>query len=61
MSHIVQKLGLLLFSEQINRSGVELESCSNLTSKHHHVFMRLLADYKTPLAAGGLSILGFLV
>lgn len=53
MSHIVQTLGTPLFCQQINGSGVKLETCRALTSKHHHLFMRLLVNYKTSLASGG--------
>lgn len=56
MSHIVQTLGPALLRQQINRSGVELEPFSTLTSKHHHLFMRLLVNYKTSRASGGCTV-----
>ena len=54
--HIVQTLRPVLFSQQINRSGVELEPCSTLTSKHHNLFMRLLLDCKMFCAPCGWSL-----
>lgn len=63
MFHIVQTLCPVLFSQQINRSGVELEPCSTLTSKHHNLFMRLLLDCKMFCASCGWSmhIFSFLI
>lgn len=57
MSHILQTSGPLLFSQQINRSGAELEPCSTLPSKHHHLFMRLMLNYKTFGATGNQGFL----
>lgn len=51
MSHIVQTPGLLLFSQQINRKDVQLESCSTLTSKHHYLFMWQLVKWRRSKAA----------